>query len=258
MNKARKVLFRIGTTSYVYPDNVIPNVDKLKDKIDDVELILFETSDKNNLLSQRDLKELINISKEKNLTYTVHLPLKTGLGSPTENKRCCSINKIISLINYFTVLSPHSYILHLDLPALAKKNIKMWQDRVDDSVKRVLKKVKSAGAKIAVENLDYPFSYVEDIVADNNLSICIDIGHLITAGVSVEEHLSRHLDRTRVIHLHGVDKGKDHVSLKYLDKKLITGILRKLKDDKYRGVLTLEIFSLSDFEESMKVLNKYV
>ena len=258
MNKMQKVLFRIGTTSYIYPDNIIPNVHKLKDKINDVELVLFEANDKSNIPSQRDLKELMNIGRERNLTYTVHLPLKTALGSPTENKRRCSINKIISLINYFTVLNPHSYILHLDLSARAEKNIKRWQGRVNDSVKRVLKKVKVDSERIAVENLDYPFSYVEDVVVGNNLSICIDIGHLITAGVNVEKHLSRHLNRTRVIHFHGVDKDKDHVSLKYLNKKLIVDVARKLKDNNYRGVLTLEVFSLSDFEESMNVLNKYV
>ena len=258
MNKTQKVLFRIGTTSYIYPDNVIPNVHKLKDKINDVELILFETSDENSILSQKDLKELINIGKEKDLTYTVHLPLKTGLGSGTENKRKWSINNIILLINYFAVLGPHSYVLHLDLSARAEKNIKRWQGRVNDSIKCVLKKVKVDSVKIAVENLDYPFSYVEDIVADNNLSICIDIGHLITAGVNVEKHLDRHLNKTRVIHFHGVDKGKDHVSLKYLDKKFIKSILWKLRDRGYRGVFTLEIFSQSDFEESMNVLNKYV
>lgn len=258
MNKTQKVLFRIGTTSYIYPDNVIPNVHKLKDKISDIELILFETSDENSILSQKDLKELINIGKEKNLTYTVHLPLKTGLGSGTENKRKWSINNIISLINYFAVLNPHSYVLHLELSARAEKNIKMWQNRVNNSVKRVLKKIKIASTKIVVENLDYPFSYVEDVVAGNNLSICIDIGHLITAGVSVEKHLDRHLNKTRVIHFHGVDKGKDHVSLKYLDKNFIKSIVRRLRNSNYRGVFTLEIFSQSDFEESLSILNKHL
>jgi len=256
-NMTTKLPFRIGTSSYIYPDNIIPNVRKLKDRVDDIELVLFEVCDKSNIPSWKELKELIRIAKENDLSYTIHMPLDIDLGSITENKRTSSIAKISELIEHLAVLNPYTYILHLNLSKQAKENINLWQGRINDSLSHILKKIKIDSAKIAIENLDYPFSHVEGVIAHNNLSVCIDIGHLINTKNDAREHLARYLNRTRVIHLHGVDKNRDHVSLKYLDKQLVKGIWKLLKDNNYRGVLTLEVFSESDLEESMAVLNKY-
>jgi len=35
--------FRVGATSYVLPDHILPNVEYLAPMVDDVELVLFET-----------------------------------------------------------------------------------------------------------------------------------------------------------------------------------------------------------------------
>ncbi|MDY6970061.1 MAG: cobamide remodeling phosphodiesterase CbiR, partial [Spirochaetota bacterium] len=107
------------------------------------------------------------------------------------------------------------------------------------------------------ENLNYPFEFLEDIIAEYDLSICIDIGHLIIGGNDVEEHLNRYIDSTRVIHLHGVDKERDHVSIRHIDKRLLMGISEILKEKKYGGVLTMEIFSEADFEESLTIVQQY-
>ncbi len=37
--------FRLGSTSYVYPDDILPNVRKLMSSVDDIELVLFEVDD---------------------------------------------------------------------------------------------------------------------------------------------------------------------------------------------------------------------
>ena len=252
-----KIPFRIGTSSYIYPDNIIPNVRKLKKRVDDIELVLFEMPDESNIPSREELKELMRIAKESDLSYTVHMPLDINLGSITENKRMHSAIKVTELIDYLSILKPHAYIVHFNLRKLAEKNINLWQGRINDSLSHILKKTRIDSSKIAVENLDYPFSYAEDIIAHGNLSVCIDIGHLINTKNDAQEHLSKHLNRAKVIHLHGVNKKRDHTSLKYLDKRLIKSIWKLLNDNNYRGVLTLEVFSEGDFEESIAVLNKY-
>ena len=38
-------MFRIGTTSYVIPDDILPNVEYLASRVDDVQLVLFETDE---------------------------------------------------------------------------------------------------------------------------------------------------------------------------------------------------------------------
>jgi len=37
--------FRIGTTSYIIPDEIIPNVRFLAARVEDVELVLFEADE---------------------------------------------------------------------------------------------------------------------------------------------------------------------------------------------------------------------
>ena len=40
-----KRTFRLGSTSYVYPDDILPNVGKLATVVDDIELVLFKADD---------------------------------------------------------------------------------------------------------------------------------------------------------------------------------------------------------------------
>ena len=123
-------------------------------------------------------------------------------------------------------------------------------------MRAIIKGQPDIAEKIAVENLSYPFSYVDRLVTENGFSVCADIGHLVVMGVDPLEHLGKYLSRTRVIHLHGVDGGKDHVSLKYLDEALVRRLTGFLRDNDYRGVVTLEVFSEMDLEESIGVLRK--
>jgi Sugar phosphate isomerases/epimerases len=246
--------FRIGTTSYVYPDEILPNVHKLKDKVDDIELVLFEADNAGNIPTQKDLKELRRISTKWNLTYTVHLPLDINLGSGMDNKRKDSVEKVEMFIERLSVLNPFAYIVHLNLSKQAEENIKLWQSRVSESLREIRAIQATIPQNIAIENLSYPFSYIDTLILEHGFSTCIDIGHLIGMGVNPMKHLKRYFSRTRVIHLHGVNESKDHLSLKYLGRSLIKRIIRFLMDNDYRGVVTLEVFSQTDFEESMDIL----
>lgn len=56
---------QIGTTSYIYPDDIIPNVRKLVNLVDDIELVLFEGKDYSNLPSADEVKTLREKSRRK-------------------------------------------------------------------------------------------------------------------------------------------------------------------------------------------------
>src|SRR5512139_2373484 len=76
--------FRVGSTSYVYPADILPNVEKLAEAgdVDDVELVLFEVDDgPNNLPGPDVVRRLADIAAENGLTYTVHLPLDLRLAA---------------------------------------------------------------------------------------------------------------------------------------------------------------------------------
>ena len=74
--------FRLGTSSYIIPADILPNANYLAGKVKDIELILFEVDDgPNNLPSPDVIEELAKIAREQDLTFTVHLPLDLKLGN---------------------------------------------------------------------------------------------------------------------------------------------------------------------------------
>lgn len=250
----KKLPFKIGTTSYIYPDDILPNVHKLQGRVNDIELVLFEADNAGNIPTQKDLRELRRISNKRGLTYTVHLPLDINLGSEMDSERKDSVENARALVERLSAINPYAYILHLNLPIKAENNLASWQHRVNESLHKVIEGQPDIVKKIAIENLSYPFRYVDSLITDNKFSVCVDIVHLIAMGIDPVKHLKKYFSMTRVIHLHGVNGRKDHVSLKYLDAGLIRRITRFLKNNAYRGVLTVEVFSQADFEESMDIL----
>ncbi|MDD5129371.1 MAG: cobamide remodeling phosphodiesterase CbiR [Candidatus Omnitrophica bacterium] len=252
--KCQKLPFRVGTTSYIYPDDILPNVRKLKGEIDDLELVLFEINNTGNIPKQKDLKELKHISNKWNLTYTVHLPLGIDLGSAIAGKRKRAVEEAGMLIKRLAILDPYAYILHLNLSKRIKGNVKLWQGRINQSLKDIAGFEFVRPQNIVIENLSYPFEHIDSLILKNGFSVCVDIGHLIVAGIDPLKHLKKYIGMTRVIHLHGVNGYKDHLSLKYLDAALIRRIIQFLKHSNYNGVLTLEVFSQADFKESMDII----
>ena len=56
--------FKIGTTSYIYPDGYIPNVEALAPYLEEIELLLFESSPANLLLSPAEISDLGRLAKK--------------------------------------------------------------------------------------------------------------------------------------------------------------------------------------------------
>jgi sugar phosphate isomerase/epimerase len=71
-----------------------------------------------------------------------------------------------------------------------------------------------------------------------------------------EHYLQKYLAQTRVIHLHGVKGGKDHLSLAEGEGKDLEQVFSILKGADYDGVLTLEVFSRNDYQTSMEVVRQ--
>ena len=122
--------FRLGTTSYIIPDDILPNARYLADKIRDIELILFEVDDgPNNLPSTEVIDELSQIAHQHDLTYTVHLPLDLKLGDDG-SEYDQSLVKAKRVIECTRGLDPWAYVLHLDGRAVRASTdaelIKYW------------------------------------------------------------------------------------------------------------------------------------
>ncbi len=119
-------MFRIGTTSYIIPDDILPNVEYLAPRVDDVQLVLFETDEYgSNLPDAALIRRLNEIAAEHGLTYSVHLPLDLRLGDGGEETHV-SLVKARRVIEATRDLNPYAYTLHLDGRALPAGRAPRW------------------------------------------------------------------------------------------------------------------------------------
>jgi sugar phosphate isomerase/epimerase len=251
--------FRLGTTSYIIPADILPNAHYLAGKVRDIELILFEVDDgPNNLPSSEMIDQLLQIASQHDLTYTVHLPLDLKLGE-NGSEQDQSLVKAKRVMDCTRQLNPWAYILHLDgrsvRTATDAELIRRWQDQ---SVHALELAAEWAGSpeKLAVENLEtYPLDFIQPVLDRLPVSRCVDIGHLWLDGHDPIPYLQAALARTRVVHLHGIAE-RDHRSLAFMPQEKVRQVWNALIRANYKGVLTLEIFSEEDFISSLEVIKR--
>ena len=251
--------FRLGTTSYIIPDDILPNARYLAGKVRDIELILFEVDDgPNNLPSPEVIEELSQIAGQYDMTYTIHLPLDLKLGEDG-SERDQSLVKAKRVIDCTRALDPWAYVLHLDGKSVRTSTdtelIVRWQHQSVRALEIVAEWTGGAD-KLAVENLEtYPLNFIQPVLDRISVSRCVDIGHLWLDGHDPTPYLRVALARTRVIHIHGIAE-RDHRSLAFMPEGKVRAVWDELLLAKYEGVLTLEIFSEEDFLSSMEVIEK--
>ena len=246
--------FRLGTTSFIYQDGYVPNVKMLGPYIDEIELLLFE-SKPGSLLKNNEIKELSLLSKEFDLTYNIHLPTDIFFGHKDPAVRQHAVETILRVLDLTSPLFPSTCTLHLsyDEASSDKEYVKRWQELTCETIKQLI----NLGVKaeeISIENLNYPFVWVEDIVSVFNFSVCMDIGHLIVCGVDIKNFYKSYCDNISIIHLHGVENGHDHLSLNRLPEERVGEIIEIL--NKFTKVVSIEVFSYEDLTSSLEFLEK--
>ena len=251
--------FRLGTTSYIIPDDILPNARYLAGKVRDIELILFEVDDgPNNLPSPEVIDELSLIAQDNDMTFTVHLPLDLKLGDGG-SERDQSLVKAKRVIECTRGLDPWAYVLHLDGKSVRTstdaKLIKRWQDQSVRALE-IVSEWAGGAERLAVENLEtYPLDFIQPVLDYIPISRCVDIGHLWLDGHDPIPYLQSAMPRTRVIHIHGLAE-RDHRSLAFMPQEKVRAVWDELIRAKYAGVLTLEIFSEEDFVSSLEMIER--
>lgn len=257
MKSAGHFPFRLGTTSYIIPSGLVENVRFLGDKVQDVELVIFDREDGlNNLPDKETVDLLAGLANDYQLTYTIHLPedLRPAEGGQPEHS---SVAKARRLIERTNSLAPVAYITHLDGREIrAETNPAQrgrWQEQAVQMMENLGCWVGDPGL-FAVENLEgYPVDFIDPVVDRLPVSRCVDIGHLWLDGHDPVAYLQTALQRTKVVHLHGIGS-RDHQSLRLVPKERLNTVLSCLISKNYTGVLTLEIFGEEDFVSSLKAM----
>ncbi|MFO7752266.1 MAG: cobamide remodeling phosphodiesterase CbiR [Desulfobacteraceae bacterium] len=249
--------FRLATTSFIYPDHIIPNVEKLGPFFDEIELLIFESSPAEVLPSKNDIRTLERYKTESRLTYNVHLPLDVSITDPSASRRKQALDRLIKVIDLFSPLTPSTFTLHLDFfgPGHEEKDIESFRQTASESLDRLTRSVEKPGL-ISVETLDYPFFYASPVVKAYELSVCADIGHLVKYGYSVSEFFQTWGPAISIVHLHGVDFSLhppgDHTRLDRLPDKTFREIIDLL--DCFTGVVSLEVFSKETLDSCLDSL----
>ncbi len=242
--------FRLATTSYIIPDKILPNVKFLGQYFDEIELVLFESGSENNLPTAGEVREMARIASDLNVSYNVHLPSDLFFADPDPTLRRGFCETALSFYERTLPLAPSGYVLHLDsrkADGTVEPNVSAWGDRVCESL-RIMQSKGMELRETAVENLEYPLQRIGPFVKAFNLSICLDIGHLLRYGYDVAEQTTLFFDTITMAHLHGVDNGKDHRGLNHVADVQWRTICKFLEG--YRYGLSLEVFSLNDLAAS--------
>ena len=248
--------FKLATTSYIYPDHLVPNVAMLAPFLDEIELVLFESKGQDNYPTEIEIKDLLGLSLSQGVRYHVHLPIDIYLGETTEEIRTRGVSTVKKVIDRTLCLNPSLYTLHFEMRdshGQEETDIDSWRKRITQSVREIVKSGIDWN-RLSVETLGYPFEWIEEIVEEFGLSICLDIGHLLIREQDLGAYFKRYRDKISVIHLHGFENGSDHLGIDKLDGETLKLIFSCLIN--FKGVLSIEVFSFDDLSRSLEILER--
>lgn len=253
--------FRLGCTSYVYPGDIPFNAERLAPMFDDIELVFFQSSDACshacNFPDNATITLLKGLRDTYGTSYTVHFPIDKKAGAVDASERDFFFNQVKSLVELTAGIEPFGYILHLEgiHRQSSKEEKKRWSECAYQTCERIVSIQGLDPARICVENLDYPLSWHTKMAAGFGFSLCLDLGHLFFYKEDIKSTVSGLLPNVRVMHLHGVWKGKDHGSLKKHDYGQLAPVVREVLSE-FSGVVTLETFNEQDTFESVETIKK--
>jgi sugar phosphate isomerase/epimerase len=242
---------RLGTTSYILPADILPNVEYLAARVDDIELVLFEVEDGGgNLPDAPTVARLAELAAAHDLTYTVHLPLDLRLAA-NDAETSASLDKARRVFEVMGPLAPFAYVAHVEGEELrgtpGAATVAAWQARAVRSLEIACDALDQPEL-LCIENLEtWDAVHLAPLLAALPVSRCIDVGHFWAQGVDPVPHLRQWLPRARVVHLHGV-ADRDHRSLAVTPRAQLAAVARELEG--FAGVVTLEVFGQDDFDSS--------
>ena len=130
--------FKIGTTSFIYPDDYVPNVKMLGPCMDEIELLMFESQAVDSIPSNAVIAKLGQLSRKFDLSYNVHLPTDVSITDRDHARQKNAVDSLARVIEHVQPLLPSALVLHLPFDdTLSEQNISIWRDRVYRNLKKL-------------------------------------------------------------------------------------------------------------------------
>lgn len=243
--------FRLATTSFIYPAGYSDNVRRLAPWVDEIELLLFESD---HLPESTEVYQLQKLADDQDVSYNVHLPMDIRLGDVDAGQRHRSISVVAQTLERVAPLAATTNTLHLtvDDSVQTSTDLKAWQSRCMESLEDLMQRTNIPSRWFSIETLDFNPQWLVDIVEAMDLSICIDVGHLLRFGYDLASVIDLFQQRTTAYHLHGVAGGKDHLSLAKLETDAANILIPVLEH--FCGTVSLEVFNHRHLTESLDTL----
>lgn len=239
--------FALACPSFVYPAGYVDNVRNLASFVDEIELLFFESRFADSLPSRAMIRELAQLARSGGITYNIHLPTDIYLAHRNAGIRQTAVDVLKRLIDRCAPLNPTTFTLHL-IRDPSEPDVRQWQANAAAALETVLATGLS-GRRFSVESLDYDFELTAPVIQQLNLSVCMDIGHLMVHGVDITTFYDRWEERIAIVHLHGVDGTRDHLALDRLAPAPLVRVMDIL--NRFSGVVSLEVFSFQGLNASM-------
>ncbi|WDP90712.1 MAG: TIM barrel protein [Desulfobacter sp.] len=249
--------FRLGTTSFIYPDHIIPNVRKTGRFFDEIELLVFESLPREVIPSAGDVQELAALGRDLSLGYNVHLPVDVSLTAETPSDRQKAADILQGVLERFAPLAPSSYTLHLEMDRdmAGGDERAAWQERAADGLERLAPRLDDP-SRISVETLWYDPAVLAPLVRQYGHSLCADLGHHFKYGFGVEQTREIFDKEISIVHLHGVDltgeRPRDHLGLDRMANDHFDRVVGFLTG--FKGTVSLEVFNYPNLDHSLKRL----
>jgi len=223
--------------------------------VDDIELVFFESLDFSNIPNSGTVDMLRVLRDENDISYTVHFPIDKRAAAQSGDERAGFLLQVKKIIELTRPLEPYGYILHLEPEARNPDEAAKgeWQKFANEICTGIAAINGLDLQRICIENLSYPYEWNIPFAERFNFSFCLDIGHLLMNDINVTAACKALFGRTRIVHFHGIDNGKDHCSLGHCEP----GWLREFTQQQlknYQQVVTLEVFNEHDTFSSIKAL----
>ncbi|AEF96763.1 sugar phosphate isomerase/epimerase family protein [Methanotorris igneus] len=261
---------KFGISSLVFlPEGLKSTMEKIAENHFDCWEIVCEG---NHYLSPKNIKYLMELKDRYEVDIVVHAPFSDlNPASMNERVRRLTVDCITDAIEGAFELDASVVVVHPGyIPPLWSNYVEDILDNNFSTLSDIVEVAEDYGITIGLENmpnfkgvLGITPESLREIVKDIDskyLGITFDIGHANTIGNPADfvEELNSIGEGIVHVHIHD-NNGYDDEHLKIGEGKIdFLSVLKKLKEIKYDGVLSIENKNVRDAVKSKEVLNEYL
>lgn len=248
--------FPLGCPSFVYRAGYVENVRHLAPFVDEIQLLFFESRTPESLPAPALIRELRSLAVAQDISYNVHLPTDLFPAHPDPVERHYAAETLKQMLHCLAPLDPTTFTLHVNPNPNTCQQISL--PRFQQYATETLEGVLSSGLpcrKISVENVADQLEKADPVIRELDLSVCMDVGHLMACNFDVAKFYRRWKDRISIVHLHGVDGRTDHLPLNRLSHRKMGQAMAIIT--RFNGPVTVEVYAHEALNASLDHLRTW-